>query len=110
MLKAMQKIQLKISYAFCICHGTHGKERKGSLRSMFSLPLVVTYNNENILLENNKQNKQSAYASINLDKFSMIFGTGSLEICMTQLSINSFNFLECMGCDVYLQNTCCIEI
>ena len=103
MLKAMQKLQTKISYACCICHGTHGKERKGSLRSMFSLPLMATYNNENIVLEYNKQNKQPAYASINLDKFSTIFGTGSLEICTTQLSINSFNFLECVGCNSYLK-------
>ena len=74
----------------------HMVKKKGSLKSMFSLPLMATYNNENILVEYNKQNKQSAYASINLDKFSTIFGTGSLEICMTQLSIN---FLKCVGCD-----------
>ena len=77
--------------------------KKSSLRIMFLLPLMATYNNEDILVEYNKQNTQSAYASINLYKFSIIFGTRSLEICMTQLSINSFNVLECVGCDSYLK-------
>ena len=41
-----------------------------------------------------KQMKKVTYIPVNMDKVSTIFGTGSLEMCMTQLSINSFNFLK----------------
>ena len=50
--------------------------------------------------------KRVAYASINMDNFSTIVGTGNLEICITQTSINIFKFLGNVTCDVCLQKHC----
>lgn len=57
-------------------------------------------------MEYNKQNKKFAYASINMDNFSTIVGTRSLEICATQISKNIFKFLESADDDEYLQRHC----
>lgn len=43
------------------------------------------------------------YIPINMDKVSIIFKTGSLEMYITQHLINSFNSVESVGCDVCLQ-------
>ena len=47
-----------------------------------------------------------AYASINMDNFSTIIGTGSLKICITQILINIFKFLVSLNCDEFLQRHC----
>ena len=54
--------------------------------------------------------KKVTYISIKLDNVSTIIETGSLEMCMTQLSINSFNSFESVDFDECLQKTHCQKI
>ena len=58
-------------------------------------------------MEYNKENKKVAYALINMDNFSTIDGTGSLEICVIQILINLFKFIGIFNCDdEFLQRHC----
>ena len=41
-----------------------------------------------------------------MDNFSTIVGTGCLEICVTQISINIFRILGRVNCDECLQRHC----
>lgn len=54
--------------------------------------------------------KKVTYILIKLDNVSTIVETGSLEMCMIQLSINSFNFFESVDFDECLQKTHCQKI
>ena len=45
------------------------------------------------------KNKKVAYASIKIDNFSTIVGTGKLEICVTHILINILKFLGSVNCD-----------
>ena len=76
---------------------------------MFHCLYNIKHNIRNNFEMQYKQMKKVTYIPVNMDKVSTIFGTGSLEMCMTQLSINSFNFLKRVDFDEWLHKTHCQE-